>query len=389
MEYESVGSAAKRWQVTPRTVQKWAKEGKIPGARKEGRDWMIPVKDDSEHFAINNVDSVKRIPMILLNTSFPLGKCEEIIETIKDEDMRHLVRAEYLYFSGKTEEASRVLEPYLESKTPSVQMTAGFLCIFSNMINGHLHLMEFSLKMLREELDMGLAESGSSELCATTILFRTATSVVTQLDLGRTYNLVDYIPDLPNGLKLLAYYMMAYKAYMRKDYAYSLGMVDGALMMYSEIYPIAHIFLHLMASMNLMSMMRVDEAKQRFMEAWKLAKADHLIEPFAEHHGLLQGMIEVNLKKDYPVEYEEIIEITKKIRTGWHKAHSKSNKENSLNELTTTEFTIAMLYNRGWRAKEIAAYMGLSVRTIGNYIQVIYQKLNIKGKKELRDYMNR
>ena len=49
--------------------------------------------------------------------------------------------------------------------------------------------------------------------------------------------------------------------------------------------------------------------------------------------------------------------------------------------------TIAMLYNRGWTAKEIAAYMNLSPRTITNTIQVIYQKLGISSKRELGQFM--
>ena len=56
-------------------------------------------------------------------------------------------------------------------------------------------------------------------------------------------------------------------------------------------------------------------------------------------------------------------------------------------ELTPTEFTIAMLYSRNWRAKEIAAHMHISERTVTNYIQVIYEKLNINGRKELEKYV--
>lgn len=43
MNFESATDAAKRLQVNVRTIQKWAKEGKIEGAKKVGRDWMIPL----------------------------------------------------------------------------------------------------------------------------------------------------------------------------------------------------------------------------------------------------------------------------------------------------------------------------------------------------------
>lgn len=39
------------------------------------------------------------------------------------------------------------------------------------------------------------------------------------------------------------------------------------------------------------------------------------------------------------------------------------------------EFTIAMLYNRNWRIKEIAFHLEMSERTVKNYLSTIYEKL--------------
>ena len=42
MGFETAKEAAERLGCTVRAVQKWANEGKLPGAKKQGRDWMIP-----------------------------------------------------------------------------------------------------------------------------------------------------------------------------------------------------------------------------------------------------------------------------------------------------------------------------------------------------------
>ena len=42
MEFETAKVAAERLGCTVRAVQQWASEGKLPGAKKQGRDWMIP-----------------------------------------------------------------------------------------------------------------------------------------------------------------------------------------------------------------------------------------------------------------------------------------------------------------------------------------------------------
>jgi excisionase family DNA binding protein len=35
--------AAQKWGVTTVAVRKWIERGKLPGAQKIGRDWLIPV----------------------------------------------------------------------------------------------------------------------------------------------------------------------------------------------------------------------------------------------------------------------------------------------------------------------------------------------------------
>lgn len=42
--------------------------------------------------------------------------------------------------------------------------------------------------------------------------------------------------------------------------------------------------------------------------AWKLAGQDGLIEPFIEYHGLLQGVLEVCLRKSEPETYKKLVD---------------------------------------------------------------------------------
>ena len=63
--------------------------------------------------------------------------------------------------------------------------------------------------------------------------------------------------------------------------------------------------------------------------------------------------------------------------------------ENVADTLTTTEFTIAMLANRGWTNNEIADYMEMNVNTVKSHITGIFNKLGINSRKELNEYMLR
>ena len=53
------------------------------------------------------------------------------------------------------------------------------------------------------------------------------------------------------------------------------------------------------------------------------------------------------MKKDYPEDYAAIINITYKFSAGWRRIHNSDTNEDVADNLTTTEFTIAMLANRG------------------------------------------
>ena len=51
--YVTIREMAEKWDITPRMVQKWCAEGKIPGASKFGRLWAIP--NDAERPADGRV----------------------------------------------------------------------------------------------------------------------------------------------------------------------------------------------------------------------------------------------------------------------------------------------------------------------------------------------
>lgn len=42
-EYVSIKQVAEKWKVNPRTVRNMCANGRIEGAVKFGRDWMIPI----------------------------------------------------------------------------------------------------------------------------------------------------------------------------------------------------------------------------------------------------------------------------------------------------------------------------------------------------------
>ena len=390
MNYESTQQAAERLGISMHTIRRWAKEGMIPGAVRYGRSWRIPA--DFEPSGLHDASGrhaqdarALHTAMPLMNSAYPVGSCREFIETIPDDALRTIAWGEYFYFSGQTDLAAKTMDPYRDSADPALRCSANLVWFFASFARGRIpeamQALEAMQADLRMEGDVPPAQHAAKVFAVT------AAAVLLHLPACDGAELKQCLPHLPEGMRLWACYLLAHRMYLERNYHGALAAAELALAMTAQVYPVAAVYLHLVMAMSLMGLRRVSEARQHMGQAWLLARPDGLIEPFGEHHGLLTGMVEDFFQKDDPDTYERIIAITYAFSAGWRRIHLLMTRREVADNLTTTEFSIAMLYNRGWTAKEIAAYMKLSPRTITNAIQVIYQKLGISGKKELRQFM--
>ncbi len=216
----------------------------------------------------------------------------------------------------------------------------------------------------------------------------TGASVLLHLPLPKILSpLKTYIHMMPPGLRLFILYIEAHHSYLNKQYGASIGIAETALALESELYPIPSIYLHLVATMGYINLQHLDQAKEHLLEAWKIAQPDDMIEAFGEHHGLLGGMLEAVLKKEYPEDFARIIAITYSFSAGWRKIHNPDTGHTVADDLTTTEFAVAMLASKGWSNKEISAHLGTSINTVKLHISSALQKLGISQRKELVQFM--
>jgi len=397
-EFETAKEAALRLGVTPRAIQKWAAEGRIPGAARHGKSWMIPKNAvvtesaDKEKEIPDNVPDVYqmspfRVAMPLLNSAYPVGKVMEYIESIPDAADRDIALAEYYFFSGQSEKCAKAVTEYQDSHDPSLRFSANLLAAFSNLAGGHTHLTRFALGNLKEQMAKGFHMDAPVKVHAIGVFTATTASVLLHLPVQQIPPLEEYLKHLPNGLRLYGFYVLAHKAYLEKDYSRALTFTDAGLAMSFDVYPIAFVYLHIMAAIALMNLKRPKEAAERLEKAWKIAEPDNLLEPFGEHHGLLQGLIEIYFKDQYPELHKKIDNITYTFSAGWRKVHNPDTKHEVADNLTTMEFTIAMLYSRGWTADEIGEHLQITGRTVYNRITGIFNKLGISNKDQLDQYM--
>lgn len=199
----------------------------------------------------------------------------------------------------------------------------------------------------------------------------------------------DFLPLLPQGLRAFALYIQAHYLYLKGEYGPSAGLVEGALSMGAAAYPIPALYLHLVAVMDYMSLKQTQAARAHLLAAWALAQPDDLIEGFGEHHGLLGGMLEAEIKPAWPEDFKRVIAITYRFSAGWRKVHNPETGHDVADDLTTTEFAVSMLAARGWTNQEIAAHLRISPNTVKRYLSAAMEKLHISHRQDLKQFMLR
>lgn len=397
MEYLTAREIAKKWGISDRLVQKYCAAGRIEGVRKFGKSWGIPSdaekprdpRKEKKRTAVS-YSGLRQETFIgfmpLMNTPFAPGSCRDYIRGMEDGPGKDIALAEYHYFSGQTDKAMQEAELYLTCPDVACRFSACLIYAYANLSVGQIRHARYALEEMRNTLAMNAEKAPYVRAIETFVVF--ASSVLLHLPLPEEMpSMREFLSLLPAGLRSFALYVQAHYLYLKEEYEMSAGIVEGVLDMGAERYPIPAIYLHLVAVMDYMSLKQTEAARRHLLAAWEIARPDDLIEGFGEHHGLLGGMLEAVIKPGWPEDFKRIIAITYRFSAGWRKIHNPETGHHVADDLTATEFAAAMLAARGWTNQEIAAHMNISVHTVKRYISTVLQKLGIRQRQELKQYM--
>lgn len=293
-------------------------------------------------------------------------------------DERTLLYAEYCFYCGNAEEALRLSEPYMHVADPLFRNKACLICSFANLSMGRLKVAFGVIQSLKKSFDVSPASQTpqSRALRAwTTHMF----SVLLRIPDVKADPLEEWLRFLPGGFKLFACYVIASEMCSAGKLQGAHAVSRIAVDLSSEHYPLAELYCRIMDAIILVNQKRVEDAERSFMIAWEIA----LAEPIAEHYFLLHGIVERCIKEQYPQEFRKITDTALIFAKNWYGLQHLG-KDNLVETLSAAEFTVAALYAKDWSAKEIAAHMNYSVRTVYRMISNIYVTLGIGSVAELK-----
>ena len=111
------------------------------------------------------------------------------------------------------------------------------------------------------------------------------------------------------------------------------------------------------------------------------------ITPFAEALYQFGGLVEKLLEQYYPEWLNPVVEQSRRIFPNWVSFHNRFTKDHLTQILSGREYHIALAASKNVPYAIIAEQHGISVSRLKSIMREIFDKLNIKNRKELAQYL--
>lgn len=378
ISYITANELAEKWATSIQATMLQLESGHVDGAFFHEGSWRIP----------KTVPSFKECQykaFMPIWGSYVSGESARMIEELPDAQERGIAVAGQYYFRAQYSEASEAAEAYLMSDVAEIRASALLLHCMSNVPLGNTAATMADIKMLLEEKKS--AKDAHMDViydyisCLLRVFFHDDEEF-------EPISMHDF-SELPKGVRFYALYAYVHALYLSHEYHQALGVAESALMMAEDRYPSVCIYLYLAAAMAAINVSQISLADSFFQKAWALAEPEGYIQPFVEHHGLLQGQVEKYFRDRSPEHYRRISECVIQFSRGWIKVHNPESVNKVTDLLTPFEFALAMMAAKGKSNHEIAEYQNISVNTVKAYLSSVYQKLDVNGRKDLLDYLNK
>lgn len=389
MEYISAKEAAERWGIQVRGVQELCKAGRIQGAFKFERSWMIPASaqkpEDPRRAGSKSSGAVSYGYYPGLISYFihaPSGKSDRLPTGITDPAAILEYKAELLYFTGEIDACRDMLHGVDDGGTLLSRLS---LVLPLSVCLGDVPAFNSAVEGVYALIDQAPDSVGSR---AARLLHS-----CTALGLYMTHFVPEWIKDgqfagLPSELIPFAIYTRCKYLLAAKREPEAKAAAETALSFFppDEGFSLIHVYLRLICSAALCATGDMHGCEEHLRGTMALALPRGYIIPFAEFLTLHSGLIESVSQQEFPEQNKRILQQWTRCWKNWMVFRSRLTISNATAILSNREHHLARLLAADLTYAEAAARLGMSVGSVKNMASVIYAKLHIGSKAELKDY---
>ncbi len=412
MEYLKIQEVAEKWGVSVRSVQMLCAAGKIEGATRFGRDWMIPKDaerpiDGRTRLGRNrqseDMPLPRKTPFLLMSDLFTVpGTADELIKKHSyNYEMQVLLEAELAYFRG---DIDRVYEyaNYLFGKH------SGFYAVISaGMMFAFCAIWKGDLEMWRRA-KIHIAEAPAANDADRDIVSFSITAVDSML--YDVQNFPEWFKKgcfealhkdaLPAASVFYAKYLYATAYAVATKEQYLEGIQGLSLMQVVSLIVeplvswahghgilIAEAYLRLTCASIYRVCGRIDEATRHIDRAVAIALPDRLYGLLSEYGRTLGALLEERIVAVDPAAWEEIKVMAKVCSGGWSRLSGAVRGKNLVTTLTDKQREVAKLASFGMSNKEIATKLDMSVAGVKQALLAVSDKLGGVSRDNFAAYL--
>ena len=401
MNMITVKQAAEKWGVTPRRVQALCKEGKIKGAQRWERTWMIP------SHAVLPSTAKGDVPHMPMPKKSPFLDMTNIYNTAGDADGRAAMLE-------NNPEAFALLEAQLAYRRGEIYKVYDHARYFLSAHSGFYAILGGGMLLALCAIwrgDMELWVEAKRHICSAPCeseVQRDMISLALAIVDSSVYDNKDYPewfkrgnfealpPDAHPAAKVFytKYLYMSAFGIASKQIDFE-GIQGLALMrlipktiepMISQAVVdktiLPEIFLRLSCAVAYYNSGDREHAIVHMDKAIALALADRLYGVLVEYVRHFDGLLEERIALVDPSAVENIKELYGVYSVGWSKLSGAVRNRNIAANLTAREREVAKLVTFGFTSKEIASMLYIAESTVKQTVLRVVQKTGVKDRSE-------
>lgn len=408
MEMLTAKEIAELWSVTPRYVQQLAKDGKIKGAQRWGRTWMIPrtaqmPKKDTEGADAPYMPMPKKSPSLCMTDLYHTpGTANEVAISLSyNPEAAILFSAEVAYYRGEFELVHKYAGYLLESHSGFYAVAAaGRLLSLCAICEGNISLHR---KARQHIYEAPWQDDEDREILSLFLALVDAN--------------VDSSPEYPEWFKKGKFGFITADSYpfIKVRYArylyekarevaigrLTLPYVNGLGLFYIIPYIVEPMIIQAMADKTLIPEIGLrimcaiayhdighdNEAIPHLDRVIELVLPDRLYMILAEYRRYFDYLLDDRLALVDPQLLKQVKAMSKQHGDGWTKIRDALNERNTVSALSVREREVAKLAAFGLSNMEIAKRMNITLASVKGLVSMALNKTGAKNRGELGSYI--
>ncbi len=408
MKMLTVDQIAQKWNLSPRTIQNFCKNGRIPGAVNFGKSWMIPANakrpaDGRRKREEKNYSLLYQSPFLdmtaLYNEPGTADRCIE--ELLYAKETQLLFSAEINYSRGNIDKVYEYASYFLEHQASFYAIiSSGMLLSLCAMWKGDVQMW---YKARKHVLEASCENEADRDVLALTLAAMDS-AIRNTKDFPVWFTRGEFV-NLPKDAYPAAWvYYIKYLLIAAQDLAVGnieLPDVQGLGLLKTLPYIMEPMISQLVADKIIMAeiYMRLlcaivyrqsgDDvhAGKHLDKAIELCLADGLYGPLVEHRRQLGMFLDDHIAMIDPSALKVVKEMHKELHSGWTIIHNAVTEKTVSAALTIREREVARLVAFGLSDHQISQQLNISESSVKVLVRSAKTKTNVMKRKELALYI--